>query len=182
MMKWIRSVIEERQEQKDIHNVMANDNMEKLKELTKRFNEHAEIITTVYEALLHGVDACYIADIQTFDILWVNKTVNRLHGENLVGLKCYEAFQDSNAPCSFCTNKILESRSSYTWVFFNEKLQKRFLIRDRLINWDGRAVRLETAINITELKFTDDKLPGCTRKIMEGIVDIRSQRAGAAKC
>lgn len=160
MMTWIRSVIEGRQEQKSIHNVMADDNMEKLKELTERFNEHAEIITTVYEALLYGTDACYIADIETFEVLWVNKTITKLHGKNIVGRKCYEAFQNADTPCYFCTNDILENRSCYTWVFFNEKLQKRFLIRDRLISWDGRKVRLETAIDITELHFTDDKFTG----------------------
>jgi len=151
MLKWIRSRFESRQDDGHIHNINTNDNLDKLRELTVKFNEHSEIITSVYKALLYGHDACYISDIETYEILWVNNKMIEYHGENLVGKKCYEAFQGLDGPCPFCTNKEIQLNTTYTWVFFNEKLQMRFLIRDRMIEWGDKTVRLEVAIDITGL-------------------------------
>ena len=149
MLTWFRSILERKQESEYIHNIHDNDNLEKLRELTIKFNDHAEIVTSVYRALLHSHDACYIADIETHEILWVNNAIIELYGKGLVGQKCYNAFQGFDSPCSFCTNKKIEYNNTYTWVFFNEKLQRRFLIRDRAIEWGNKTVRLETAIDIT---------------------------------
>ena len=158
MLRWIRSALEGRQEKLDIHNTKSTDNMDKLRELTKSFDRHTEIITSVYRAALSSNDPCYIADMDTYELLWVNNAVTKLYGPNLVGKKCYKAFNNTDFPCSFCTNKMLERRNTYTWVFFNSKIQRRFLIRDRAIKWDGRTVRLEIAIDITELDFNDGRI------------------------
>ncbi len=155
MIKWLREAISNRYEKQNIHGTKNTDNMDKLRELTKTFNKHTEIISNVYRALLFSNDACYISDINTYEILWTNHAVVKLHGPGLVGKKCYEAFHAFSAPCDFCTNKFLDSRNTYTWVFFNEKLQRNFLIRDRAIEWGDQVVRLETAIDITELNITD---------------------------
>ncbi len=96
----------------------------------------------------------YVADPFTFEVLYVNKYFEELLGENPVGKKCYEAFQKFRTPCDFCTNKkILKNKGKpYEWEYHNPVLNKDFMITDRIIKWhDGRDVRFEFAIDVTEL-------------------------------
>jgi PAS domain S-box-containing protein len=94
-------------------------------------------------------------------VLYVNKYFEELLGENPVGKKCYEAFQKFRNPCDFCTNeKILKNKGKpYEWEYHNPVLNKDYMITDRIIKWhDGRDVRFEFAIDITELKQTKKQI------------------------
>ncbi len=58
-------------------------------------------------------------------------------------------------PCNFCTNdKILKNPDEpYRWEYHNPKLNRDFVITDKLIKWpDGRNVRFELAIDVTDFK------------------------------
>jgi PAS domain S-box-containing protein len=108
----------------------------------------------------------YVADPKTYEILFVNKYFEELLGENPVGKKCYEVFQKFKHPCDFCTNKkILKNKGKpYEWEYHNPVLNKDYLITDRIIKWhDGRDVRFEFAIDITEIKRLDDEIKNIAR-------------------
>ena len=81
-------------------------------------------------------------------------------GKDTVGSPCYKEFQGLSGPCEFCTNHIiLKDRKPYTWEYYNSKLDKTFMITDRIIKWpDGRDVRFELAIDISDRKKTEEKL------------------------
>ncbi len=103
----------------------------------------------------------YVTDIDSHEVLFVNKYFEDLLGKNPVGKKCYEIFQNLNHPCDFCTNdKILENpEKPYRWEYHNPKLDRDFIITDKLIMWpDGRKVRFELAIDVTEYKKTQKNL------------------------
>ena len=54
------------------------------------------------------LDQCliYVADLATYEILYLNKFGSTLFGENWRGKYCYEIFQaDQKAPCPFCSNE-----------------------------------------------------------------------------
>ena len=53
----------------------------------------------------------YIADIETYDMLYANDAVRRLIGGPYEGRKCYEAITGVDAPCEFCTNNLLKQDS-----------------------------------------------------------------------
>lgn len=97
----------------------------------------------------------YVSDIDNHEILFVNKYFEDLLGENPVGKKCYEIFQDLKNPCNFCTNeKLLENPDDpYRWEYYNPKLDRELFVTDKLIKWpDGRDVRFEMAIDVTDFK------------------------------
>ena len=103
----------------------------------------------------HINQIAYVSDPYTNEVLYVNKYFKKLLGENPVGKKCYEAFQNFTEPCSFCTNKkILKNKGKpYEWEYHNPVLNKDYFITDRIIKWyDSQDVRFEFAIDITELK------------------------------
>jgi hypothetical protein len=66
-------------------------------------------------------------------------------------------------PCGFCTNEKLftidgESSGVYNWESQNSFTGRWYYICDRATRWvDGRIVRLEVAIDITEGVLTEDK-------------------------
>lgn len=103
----------------------------------------------------------YAADPKTHEILYVNSYFQKLLGKDPVGKKCYEIFQNLNKPCDFCTNKIIfkQKDTPYEWEFYNRFLNKYFLITDQVIEWyDGRLVRFEFAIDITNQKLKENSL------------------------
>jgi PAS domain S-box-containing protein len=115
-------------------------------------------------------DSLYIADPKTYEVLLVNKSLEKSLGRNPVGGLCYKEFQGSNAPCDFCTNdKILKDRKPYVWEHRNLLLNKDFLITDQIIKWpDGRDLRFEVAIDVTKRKQMEKELR-ITNEVLEKI-------------
>lgn len=103
----------------------------------------------------------YVSNPQTYEIIFTNKYLQNLLGEDPLGKICYRKFQNLDQPCDYCTNKILlrNKDESYHWEHYNSRLDKYFLITDRIIRWpDGSDVRFELAIDITERKEAEDQL------------------------
>ncbi len=116
-------------------------------------------------AVFNGVDgAVYIADMQTNEVLAANEHVERIYGADWRGLKCYELLQKGQSgPCSFCTNELLvrpdgTAAPPVVWEFQNTRTRRHYQCIDRAIRWpDGRLVRLEIAIDITERRRAQDE-------------------------
>ena len=104
----------------------------------------------------------YIADVETFELLFLNQTgMECFHVDSLNGQKCYRVLQGKDAPCEFCTNSLLREGENYTWEYTNPITRRHYILKDRLLEWDGRRARMEIAFDTTEserekqlLKFT----------------------------
>lgn len=97
----------------------------------------------------------YVADPFTYEVLFANRWTRERFKRSIIGGKCYREFQDRASPCDFCTNAIIlrDKGKPYYWEYHNPVLNKDFWIVDRIIRWpDGRDVRFEMAIDITERK------------------------------
>lgn len=93
----------------------------------------------------------YISDIHTYDLLFVNDAGKKLFDiEEFTGLKCYKALQGFDKPCDFCPNAKLSKDETYTWEHSNPVIHGHYLLKDRLIDWEGREARMEIAFDITE--------------------------------
>jgi PAS domain S-box-containing protein len=115
--------------------------------------------------VLDSLDAgVYVADMDTYEILFVNKYIRDIFGD-VVGKTCWKTLQKGQmGPCDFCTNKELvnakgEPTGVYVWEFQNTVTRHWYELRDRAIRWvDGRIVRLEIATDITERKEMQERL------------------------
>jgi len=96
----------------------------------------------------------YIADMETHELLWVNKKMKDEYHEDAVGKKCYYVLQNLKEPCAFCTNFIIQQMQPkpYQWIWKNEITGKSYLVTDKVVLWNDKKVRLEKAIDITEYK------------------------------
>lgn len=65
-----------------------------------------------------------------------------------------KSWQGIDAPCPFCTNQFLNCETFYTWELTNPISHRHYLLRDKLIRWNGRLARLEFAVDITEKEIS----------------------------
>jgi PAS domain S-box-containing protein len=103
----------------------------------------------------------YVADPETYEVLYMNKFGRQRFGSNPIGKKCYSEFHDRDTPCDWCTNSTILALDGepYQWEFHNPVLGGDFLVTDRIIRWpDGRKVRFEIAIDMTEIKRAQEAL------------------------
>ncbi len=98
----------------------------------------------------------YICDMETHDLLYLNPNAcETLHvtQEGVLGQKCYKVIQGRTSPCPFCTNDKLCEESFYEWEFDNPVLQRTFMIKNRVINWEGRRARIELSHDMYSAEF-----------------------------
>ena len=115
--------------------------------------------------ILDSIDAdIYVADMDSYEILFMNQHMQESFGENLIGKTCWKEFRGGSTPCPHCTNDRLldsdgQSGGVITWEGQNPITGKWYMNYDRAIEWvDGRAVRLQIATDITERKHTEENL------------------------
>lgn len=97
-------------------------------------------------------DIIYVSDPITYDLYYVNKMGKEcvgIQGDNYEGLKCYKVLQGLDQPCEFCTNKLLKREEFYVWEHTNTHLNRHFIVKDKLIDWNDKPARMEYAIDIT---------------------------------
>ncbi len=109
--------------------------------------------------VLDSIDAdIYVADMNSYEVLLINKHMRESFGENLVGKTCYEVLRNEVGVCSNCTNSQLVDSNGKpagpcVWEGKNSITGRWYINYDRAIKWvDGRLVRLQIATDITRIK------------------------------
>ena len=115
--------------------------------------------------VLNSIDAnIYVADMQSYEILFMNKSLMNTFGRDLTGERCWEGFKGKSEPCKHCTNdQLIDANGNptglCTWQNKNPVTGKWYINNDRAIEWsDGRLVRIEIATDITDLKNMEEEL------------------------
>lgn len=126
-----------------------------LNEAEAENREVSEYLSKMFEELRAPMDdiseLAYIADIETYELLFVNEAGKKIFGlDKIEDLKCYKALQGLDKPCDFCNNRLLSADKNYTWEKTNLLTGSHYLLKDRLIQWNGRTARLEIAFDMTE--------------------------------
>ncbi len=89
-------------------------------------------------------DSVFVIDTETHEVLFMNSVAQKeFDTREFHDRKCYEILQGFHQPCVFCQNHLPEEQGFKIWENTNARLHKRFLIRDKIILWDGRRARLE---------------------------------------
>jgi PAS domain S-box-containing protein len=122
-------------------------------------------------------EVIYVTDPYTHEILYANRAMQDKFGKILTGGICYREMQDKDAPCEFCTNDIIlrNKGEPYRWEFHNPTVNMDFDIVDRIIKWpDGRDVRFEIALDVTERKRAEVALRESEEKYRELVENANS--------
>ena len=115
--------------------------------------------------ILESIDAdIYVADMESYEILFMNQHMLQSFGTDLVGQTCWKELRGGDAPCPHCTNpRLLDEKGRpagvVVWEGQNPITSQWYMNYDRAIEWvDGRIVRLQIATDITRIKQTEADL------------------------
>ncbi len=140
---------------------LANHMIEKQRQSEKALHASHQRFLTV----LDSIDATiYVADMDSYEILFMNKYMKEVFGGDLTGKICWDVFRNESGPCPYCSNKMLVDKNGnvtdvHVWQDKNPKTNRWYINYDRAIEWtDGRLVRLQIATDITDFKKMEDEL------------------------
>ncbi len=106
----------------------------------------------IYEGMKEIV---YVTDIDTDEIVYVNRYGREMLNlgplESFRGQPCYEVLQKCSSRCSICTNHKLKAGEFYEWKYHNGLLGKTFILKDTLVEQEGKRYRLEVSIDVSEM-------------------------------
>ncbi|MBU0664762.1 MAG: PAS domain S-box protein [Proteobacteria bacterium] len=136
-------------------------------DITERKQAEAEKNAAIarFSTLVDSLDALvYVADMETYELLFVNQYGREIWGD-IVGKVCWQTLQSGQkGPCPFCTNhRLLDGAGrptgTYLWELQNTVSGCWYECRDQAIPWsDGRMVRMEIAIDISQRKEGENAL------------------------
>lgn len=135
----------------------------------KQAEDALEFSRTQLFATIESIPAMInIIDPESYEVLFMNKYAREFINTDGVGQKCYEAFHNKSDPCSFCNNQeILGKKDNdvLSWEYFNPGFNRHFIAMNRLLKWpDGRKVKLEASIDITDSKKAEESLRASEEK------------------
>ena len=138
---------------------------EQTAKVRKQAEKELQASSERFYTVLDSIDATvYVSDMETYEILFMNKHMIESFGRNMTGEICWDAFRGGSGPCAHCTNDRLIDKNGiptgvYSWQNKNPVTNKWYNNYDRAINWtDGRLVRLQIATDITGFKKMEAQL------------------------
>ncbi|HCY85052.1 MAG TPA: hypothetical protein DHV36_07950 [Desulfobacteraceae bacterium] len=127
----------------------------------KAFTESHQRFLTV----LDSIDATvYVVDMDTREILFMNRYMKEQFGRDFTGECCYRSYRNEEVPCGHCPiPQMLDDEGNpadvLAWQTRNPVTGKWYMNYDRAIQWpDGRMVKLQIATDITPLKDMEEEL------------------------
>lgn len=187
-------IVELQKQNKILHMKSSFQNEEKSKRIDELVIANND--KNRFQKILDALDAVvYVADMDTYELLFLNKKGKKLTGDKLVQ-KCYLALQKGQTkPCEFCTNHLLldndgKPKQPYVWEFQNTVTNRWYQLSDQAIHWtDDKLVRIEIAIDITErkeaefaLKESEEKFRQLFRNMSSGVAIYEAVDNGTDFC
>lgn len=136
------------------------------------------------ENILDDLDInLYISDIDTDEILYANKILQKAYGlKEYKGKRCWEIFQEGKKErCSFCPiPRLLEMKKEGTtpqiiWREENSRSKRVYENKDMLIQWKGKLAHIQQSTDIT---YSENLF---IRATVDELCQITNRRAGLSE-
>ena len=146
--------------------VLSETNIELKQEIAKREQSESALrnANDRFTTVLDSIDAqVFVADLQTHELLFINRKMKHDFGADLVGEKCYRALRGESAPCAICPNEKLTDPSGkpagvVVWEDLNPITGIYCMNYDKAIEWvDGRMARIQIAMDISYVKKIEEE-------------------------
>ena len=149
-----------------------------------RINTELQSSHERFKTVLNSISVnIYVANLDTDDILFMNKHMQDEFGGNFIGEKCFKILKDFDERCPSCPTPFLinekgKPTAGYIWETFNDKTKRWYLNNDRAITWeDGQLVRLEVSVDVTERKEAEKALLQLNEDLEKRVAERTSELA-----
>ena len=134
--------------------------------------------------IVDGMDeVVYVRSLDTYELLYLNASGRELTGMyDYKGRKCYQVMMDRSTPCEGCLSCTIRSEEYTVREKQNPYLNRHFMLKEKLIPWQGQIAGLTVAIDVTEKEITtkrvqeklefEKNIVDCTRMLLHE-TDIR---------
>lgn len=113
----------------------------------KKDREKKEIDNDLYKNLLdEATDSIYVCDVESYEVLYVNKRMTELIGttqEKLIGETCYRAIFGYNEPCHFCKVGMMNTTEFCIREHYTASIDKYYILKGKQIFWNQRKAHIE---------------------------------------
>lgn len=96
----------------------------------------------------------YVSDMETHELVYMNRKTRETYGfqspEEVCGKMCYEVIQHSAAPCVLCNSPQLTQGKFKEWKYYNPILDKHLMLKDTVLEQDGKRYRVELALDVSD--------------------------------
>jgi sensor domain CHASE-containing protein len=141
---------------------------DRLADLVDRRTQELNLSNQTLLTVLEGINAdVYVADFDTFEILFANKHIRDSFNDDLVGKICYQVFRNEDSICAHCQNDNLlvanvPPTETIVWEDRNPITGRWYKNADRAIRWhDGRYVHLQIATDLPNKKRLRENWKDC---------------------
>lgn len=123
--------------------------------------EANKTLTTILDGLCAAVN---VVDIETHEILFMNKAMKEIFRRDCTGETCYRSFRERDAVCDNCWVPGAgpggePSDEMVVWEDMNPVTGLWGLNHDKALRWiDGRMVRVQVTIDISERKRAEERM------------------------
>ena len=128
----------------------------------KRFNaesmEHSEqerrsaIVDSMEELV-------YVRSLDNYELLYLNAAGREMTGiYDYKGCKCHKVLMDRDTPCEGCPARKLNTEDYQVRERQNYYLRRHFILKEKLIHWNGKIAGLCVGIDVTENEITTMKV------------------------
>lgn len=88
-----------------------------------------------------------IIDDNTKELVFVNESLTKTHGEDYQGKKCFSYLFNKNNPCEVCANaceyvKFNKNKDFYSWEQYNKQTGEWYKIKNRFCERDRQRFRI----------------------------------------
>lgn len=139
----------------------------------------AEMLDLEHEIFEITEDMVTVIDVDTYEIYYLNPAGQRFYGiRDYRGRKCYKMFRGKDMPCKFCPKNSLRKDAFYVWETWNNYCGNHFLIRDKLMTYKGKKLRLQIGMDITKREYVSQATKervAFSQKIVGYVETLRSQ-------
>lgn len=92
-----------------------------------------------------------VSDVESYNLYYLNPAGQKMTGVyDYKGCKCHQVLFGRNASCEPCVNSKLREDEFSIWELKNSIPGKRFIVKEKLISWQGKIARLTIVSDITQ--------------------------------
>lgn len=111
-------------------------------------------------AIVDGMEELvYVRSLDSYELLYLNAAGREMTGiYDYKGCKCYKVLADRDTSCEGCSARALSTEYYQVQEKQNPYLKRHFILKEKLIPWNGQIAGLCVGIDVTEKEITTKRV------------------------